>query len=265
MKRNKLLTLWLIFTVFVLSVDTNVFAHSSSQEGILLKSYNTGKEQSYIGGEAVGWFIDEAYHTNGTTITYRFDSSDPYLTDTYKYYVRQGASKWSGIATISERSDGTGLVKTFYEPNTSTYAQCTAYITDNSGHFTYWEMQLNRTKTQNITICAHEFGHTIGLKDLYNEALNKNKLMYGYNGRTVSSPTSSDIWGAKVISGQHTSHSWGYRFYDLTPSGNRHVKYCTSCNGMAVISSCTYNTNNICRICGTPKNQGTNSVIPEIN
>lgn len=91
---------------------------------------------------------------------------------------------------------------------------------------------MNRAKNVTSTTLAHEFGHAIGLNDLYDDQ-NVNKLMYGVSSRTVSSPTTSDKWGAKVITGVHTTHTWAYKYHSTTGTGqNRHVGYCTSCNGV---------------------------------
>lgn len=112
---------------------------------------------------------------------------------------------------------------------------------------------MNRVYTQSSTILEHELGHVIGLNDLY-ESRNQNKLMYGYSNTSASSPTSLDIWGAKVITGVHSSHTWGYKYYDTNSTGNRHVNYCTQCNGLGLnVTQCVYNTNNVCKTCGTPK------------
>ena len=112
------------------------FAHPSSQEGILAKSYHEEYEGYYVGGEDVGWSIDEGYHTNGTTLTYSFDSTDPYLTNTYKSYVTEGASRWSGTVTITNKTDGsgTGQISTFYNPYIPVVAMFTEYSSDGSGH-----------------------------------------------------------------------------------------------------------------------------------
>lgn len=252
LKKRMMFALSLILLVLLVSP---IYAHSTSQEGVLAKTYHSEYGGLYIGGEDVGWSIDESLHTNGTDITYSFDTTDSYLTSIYKNYTTEGASKWSGIVTISNKTDGTGVgtVKTYYDGNSGTVARFKSAESNIDGHLTTWTIEMNRAKNISSTTMAHEFGHVIGLNDLY-ESQNQNKLMYGYSSRTVSSPTSLDIWGAKVIIGVHSSHTWRYKFYDITSTGNRHVNYCASCNGVGInMLKCTYNINNVCMLCGTPQ------------
>lgn len=241
--------------VFMLHTNPYVFAHSSSQEGILAKSYLKEYEGYYIGGEDVGWSIDEGFHTNGTTLTYSFSSTDPYLTDTYKSYVTSGASKWSGIVNIINKTDGsgTGQIGTFYSESSGVVAVFrNAYANSSTGHLTSWQILMNRAHTQSAVVLAHEFGHAIGLNDLY-KPKNSDKLMYGYTGGTATNPTTSDKWGAKVITGVHSSHAWGYKYYGINSVANVHIKYCTTCKGLSLITEqCTYDANNICTKCGIP-------------
>lgn len=235
-------------------------AHTTSQKGILaeeiIEEYGDGT-QSYVGGEDVGWSIDEGYHTNGTTITYSFSTTDSHLTNTYKGYVTEGASKWSSLVTITLKADGTGMgkISTFYNANTSTTAQFCNYSSDSSGHLTSWEIQMNRAHQMTAVTLAHEFGHVSGLNDLY-DSQNIGKLMYGYSNRIATGPTASDIWGAKVITGVHSNHSWGYKYYNTTSAGYcRHIKYCTDCNGLTnTVENCTYLLfGNKCMVCGYTK------------
>lgn len=250
---------YILMVVLILQLVPCASAHLYSQENILAKSYNEKKKKYYIGGEAVGWFIDEDYHTNGTTLTYSFSTDDPYLLDRYKTYTRDGASMWSGTVNIVCKTDGTGtgLISTMplTDDNTDIVAQCCNYKADSSGHFKSWEIKLNRAHLQSANTLAHEFGHAIGLKDMYADR-NRDKLMYGYESRTATGPTTSDKWGAKVITGVHSSHTWGYKYYGISSTGgNKHIKYCTVCNGWAssmTISDCVYNSNNICSLCGIP-------------
>ena len=259
MKRKPIFKIFICMfvVVFMFQISPYVFAHPSSQEGILTKTYHTKYKDYYIGGEDIGWSIDENYHTNGTALTYSF-SSDPDLNSTYKSHVLTGASRWNGIVTITNKADGsgTGSISTFYNPDTSTVAVFKEYSSNNSGHLTSWKIEMNRAKNVSSTTLAHEFGHVIGLNDLY-DTQNINKLMYGYTSSTATMPSASDKWGAKVITGQHTSHTWSYKYHNTTSAGNnQHItSSCTSCGGIPVqktISNCIYNANNVCRICGTP-------------
>lgn len=169
---------YILAVILMLQSCPCVFAHSNSQEGILAKSYHSEYGGYYIGGENVGWSIDENNHTNGTTLTYSFSSSDSNLTSTYKSYVTAGASKWSGTVTITNKTDGsgTGTISTFSDSNSSTIAEFCDYKSDSSGHLTKWKIRMNRAKTVTAKALAHEFGHAIGLNDLY-ESKNSGKLM----------------------------------------------------------------------------------------
>ncbi|MCR5782884.1 MAG: hypothetical protein K6G90_09140, partial [Clostridia bacterium] len=85
--------------------------------------------------------------------------------------------------------------------------------TNSSGHFTSWTIAINSAQESsfNSVVMAHEFGHAFGLGDLTSSS-NNNKLMHERcnTGSTsgITGPTSKDKWGAKVITGYHTSHSW---------------------------------------------------------
>lgn len=257
MKKNYIFksVVLLFVAVLVLHTGSHVFAHSSSQAGILAKTSIEGYTGTYVGGEDVGWSIDEDYHTNGTTITYSFSSVDPYLTNALKSYVTGGASKWSGTVSIINKTDGTGAgtISTFNQPNSYTVAKFCDYSADSNGHLTSWKIKMNRAYTQSAIVLAHEFGHVIGLNDLYEEK-NAGKLMYGVTSGTATAPTALDKWGAKVITGVHTTHTWGYKYHSTVSGVNKHVRYCTECNGLTlIVRQCTYNANNVCTGCGTPR------------
>ena len=62
-----------LLSIFVLQISAS--AHNSSQSGVLDSYYlNNGNYNGwYIGGETVGWGIDEDYHTNMFyPVTYSF-------------------------------------------------------------------------------------------------------------------------------------------------------------------------------------------------
>lgn len=267
MKRNLRTLSGLLAILFALQFGVVVSAHPYSQKGILAETYIDERYSGYygrycVGGDAVGWRIMEERHTNGTTQTYSFDTSDENLTATLKGYVRAGAAMWGDVVNIVEKTDGSGMGRIYVDPydNTSANANFLAdlgYCTDGNGHLTSWsiKMNLNNIANVNATTLAHEFGHMIGLTDLYEEA-SINKLMYGYSNRTAPSPTALDKWGARVITGVHTSHSWGYKCHSAaTSGGNRHIKYCTACKGLTnTILNCTYNSQRICTLCGVAYN-----------
>lgn len=216
------------------------------------------------GGEDVGWNVDASCHTNGTALTYSFDSYNQYLTPACKSAVNNGAKMWSGIVTITNKTDGTGTGGICTYPGT----QGSAIARFNnprtvSGHLVSWEIQINTVRVSSINdiIMAHEFGHAIGLIDL-RETRNRQKLMYGnYDNWTSTGLTDSDKWGARVITGSHSTHSFGYSFYQTDAnSANWHKYYCTACGGIKSTGKCTYGTNNRCKMCGIPKGQQTSGI-----
>ena len=242
-------------------------AHEKKQSDILMSTSHPLLGYKCVGGESVGWYIDETEHIdikNLNTLGFYFRSGDPSLTSAMKSAVRSGASSWKGIVNFSESSLGKGEIYTVDWSSTSAVAQYHALVIDpNSGHVLKWEIVINKnTPSSNITqrTLAHEFGHAIGLADLISSK-NSGKLMYGTTSGTASAPTACDIWGAKVITGIHSTHSFGYSFYQTDAnSANWHKCYCTACGGIKSTGKCTYGTNNRCKLCGVPKGQQTSGI-----
>ena len=276
MKGIRRLRIFVCFLVvlFLLQVSAVVYAHPASQKGILAETYIHDDFGIYygdyfIGSDDVGWRIMEQMHTNGTTQTYSFSTTDANLTPALKSYTRTGASRWSGTVTITEETDGSGNgeIRTYTDYDSPDGAFFNIPIPSTidvaSGHISKWQIKINLVYENSIgaATMAHEFGHAIGLTDLY-EAQSINKLMYGSSTRTTNYPTDLDKWGAKVITGVHTTHTWGYKYYDTTNAGaNRHIKYCTQCNGLTnTIKNCTYNSQNICTGCSVPRGVQPSSV-----
>lgn len=257
---TKPLAIILAVVVLLTSVSV-VFAHPGPQAGILEQTYHQigykGPIPAYdycIGGEAVGWCAYEKAHTNGSFMTYSVNDG---VDDSTKNIISIAANQWSSVVTFHQMDvGGVGLIIMDDELPDNVAAAAKHYNVAPDGHTYDWEIGLKPEVSMTPKIIAHEFGHIIGLTDLYTTE-NRNKLMYYKDTEgTATAPAALDIWGAKVITGQHTSHTWGYKYYDTTASGsNRHVNYCTVCNGypaQKTIANCMYNANNVCRICGTP-------------
>ena len=219
-----------------------------------------------MGGENIGWGADETKHsyigtdlTNPQKVYFKLDTTDICLTDNYKEMVRQAAQMWSSVIEIVELPEGAsttgknvGIINSVSLAAETYIATYTQAITNSDGHLSSWVITLNRAKNVNAKIIAHEFGHILGLVDLYDNS-NNDKLMYHAPAlSSAQAPTAQDIIGAKVITGSH-SHTWQYKYYKTDSAGNMHRGTCTGCNGTAAsYERCFYNAQNICRGCGTP-------------
>lgn len=250
MKSIKLLTCSFLVLVIALSAPLISSAHANSQSGYIASYYCSQENAYFLGGDntTVGWGIDERLHTNGTSFTYKFDSS---VSTTYRNLVNSATSLWANTMTISYNANSTGTISTYYDSEDSTIGETVVFAGSN-GHITNWNMHLNRARSElNLVTIAHEFGHVIGLVDLY---VCKTSVMSSPYTGLYSDVTELDHWGAKVITGVHTSHSWSYRFLKITSSGCMHTTYCTSCSGNGKTTGyCTYGANNRCTVCNHQK------------
>jgi len=186
-------------------------AHPASQKNILQSNKITqyGNGIYYVGGETVGWSIDEGYHRgSSTSMAYRIVTTDVWFTPARKSMVQQGAAKWSTYGNVYESSNAIGVVYAYNGGTSSTIASFGEYTVDSSGHFTQWRIKINKDRNATAANLAHEFGHAFGLNDLY-ESKNNNKLMYAYSSGTATAPTAVDGKGFSVITGGHTSHAFG--------------------------------------------------------
>lgn len=125
----------------------------------------------------------------------------------YDSTVTSAAKKWNntGPVTITKTSTNyKGTVSQYADPDTSTIAKFDNYTSSNR-HLTSWYIFINQplidgsgySTDKKATILAHEFGHAIGLNDLYDASYNIGVLMYGYDNGTATNPTQADVTGAK--------------------------------------------------------------------
>ena len=156
----------LIFSI-LLAFPQTAFAHSV---------YGS----TYTRSELSGWMVNESPHINSQTIYYGF--ADASITEAMKNATQLGASYWSPNVNFV-RADTTYASKTYRVEfkavnltDNSANASTVAENTDSSGHASKWRITINTAKEYSAKIAAHEFGHVLGLADLY-KAGNKNKLM----------------------------------------------------------------------------------------
>lgn len=255
------------------SSTVSLFAHSSSQSGILETNYIENPKYSgyFIGSEDIGWIIDESHHSYGI-VTYCIDSTVPV---SLRDDIDAAVSAWNSKLMVFEKRTSSAMgtiVAGYYDisnPENNFVAQYGCISRNSStGHVTSWIIQLNLTYISLIDSkeIAHELGHVIGLCDLY-ASKNTNKLMYGTSNRTVSTPQTIDVLGASVIWGSHSQHDWGYKYHSTVSGQNRHEKYCTYCKGeTGVVSACSYSANGRCTGCGIPEGYQANMIpsVPEV-
>lgn len=155
------------------------------------------------GSENVGWMINCGVpngHAGTTAINYNTNSAN----SKYTAYATTGASRWNNTGVVSIRSSisASNSVSDYSQSGVSTVASVRSTVNQFTGHKTGWTMRFNRaimdgrSDAQNRGTATHEFGHTIGLRDLQRFD-NTSKLMYGYSSRTATSPTTTDITGAR--------------------------------------------------------------------
>lgn len=239
----------IILIALSVSVCVPAFAHSSSLTSTFDKTTRDGI--TYIGKESMGWLLNESAHTNGQTVTYRTSAGMGY---TVRSKVDGGAGLWSNYSgspfSISYLSNSSNYVMISSMISGDIVTEISSASTNSSGHFTSWTIAINSHKENKLSsvVMAHEFGHILGLGDLTSSS-NNNKLMCDDcntgDQSGITGPTSSDKWGAKVITGYHWSHSWEYVY----TSNGKHHRRCTSCGGFKT-QGCTPDANGYCTKCG---------------
>ncbi len=242
------------FLTVLILFSVTASAHTYSQAGILEGEYIPKYDGYHIGGESIGWSIDETLHIGTTSLQYKFTSEAGYtVAASVKTLVRSAASMWSEVANITESTSAIGTIFQYNNSYDGAAAYTELVASASNGHLTSWSMYINVADTPTTQTAAHEFGHVIGLNDLYANH-NGNKLMYHTTASTATSPTSADLWGAKVILGIHTTHSFDeYRYWGKDTNGNHyHVQYCSDCNGnRATRARCFFSTTDPMKRCIT--------------
>ncbi len=100
---SRILQIISLFICLTILFSTTVSAHSTSQAGILDEQYISEYEDTYIGGENVGWSIDESLHIGNVTFYFMFsEEAGMQVPASLKQVVRNGALLWSGTASILE-------------------------------------------------------------------------------------------------------------------------------------------------------------------
>lgn len=173
-----------------------------------------------------------------------------------------------GIVTAKDFYDYKNLIEHAVDANA--IAIRTA---DQNGHVDSWEIAINLNNSyfvDGVTL-AHEFGHVIGLVDLYN-ASNRDNIMFGIDSRNAELPSDNDLFGVNVILGTSLhNHNFTYQCYDTVNGNSRHRLFCAECYGYSVddvgnmiLSMCVYGSDNKCTYCGARPGTSINSQIPDL-
>lgn len=243
-------------------------AHSVNQSA-QLDTYYDGYGFLCVGGESIGWGIDETVHLGGYNVVYRFGS----LSSTYKTMFEQAIAHWEN-ATAAEFTEGTLFTASGTVKADTGISQIAIFdpieVDDTTGHITEWEIRINTNMNPDVVDLMHEIGHIFGIVDLFSYS-NRDKLMYAFDeDATATGLTQNDIKGFNVITGIHNSHTWKYtnanrvcvvcdgvktqsRNYKWTQYTNATHKGTCSSTGEVVYEAHTYYTNTstgVCSRCG---------------
>ncbi|MED4128161.1 hypothetical protein [Shouchella miscanthi] len=153
------------------------------------------------GSENAGWKVRCNGHGGDDRGVVLYDTTG--LSSKYLGYAETGAARLNatGLIGFYKNTFTSNKVKTYRNADDGYNAYVRAWYS--FSHITKWEMNFNtyamnnRTDAANRGTATHEFGHTVGMLDLYNST-NKNKILYGYgNTRTVTTPQAADKTGMK--------------------------------------------------------------------
>ncbi|MDQ0887912.1 hypothetical protein QFZ81_003000 [Paenibacillus sp. V4I9] len=174
--------LLLVITLMIITIfPTQAFAHTTAQTG----------------SETVKWMLDNYNHAGATNVLYY---NSPTLDSTMVSDVTSAASRWSKVTFTESTGNYTGYVNQISDSNSDVAAEFWMFASDSSGHLYNWSININKYLTDQYTspqrrgVITHEFGHAVGLNDIYN-SIGVN--MYAYmSGWTAYFPTSYDLIGA---------------------------------------------------------------------
>lgn len=151
------------------------------------------------GSEAKGYMVDseQLREKKATFNTSALDAE-------YKSYVTGGAKLWNdtGVVTFKQSKNSPNRMYTYNDKNTNVAGLCARTGVSANGKILVFEIRLNKYhfkkmgKKLNKALVAHEFGHALGLEDLYNDC-NRGQIMNGSSRRTAIKPSAKDIKGAK--------------------------------------------------------------------